>query len=130
VEYKQSTRETSVKIGSLTILPLGTGYAGHGQGLNNPAYEHVAGDNAGPPPKGTWTISAMGDYTESNGKRLNYAMVITPTKNVDMTGRAPVFLIHGGNFAQQDSSLGCVVLQPAVRVTIGTTGITDLEVVR
>lgn len=72
----------------------------------------------------------MGDYTKSDNRVLGYAMVITPTENVDMTGRAPVFLIHGGDFGQRCSSLGCIVLPPEARVTIGTTGITDLEVVR
>jgi RHS repeat-associated protein len=130
VEYRQKTGETSVKIGSLTILPLGTGYAGHGQGLDNPAYEHVAGDNAGPPPKGTWSIGPMEDYTKSNGKVLENAMVITPTKDVDMTGRGPAFLIHNGNMVIQNSSLGCIILPDEDRAPIGTSGITVLEVVR
>jgi RHS repeat-associated protein len=138
VEYKQGSGETSVKIGSLTILPLGTGYAGHNKGLNNPANEGVEenyadprNSNAGPLQRGKYTIGAIGTNYTSNGTRLDMSMSLTAVPGAtDPVNRSGGYFMHGGNFVTMDSSQGCIVEPPAVRVTIGNSGIIDLEVVR
>jgi RHS repeat-associated protein len=134
-QYRQTSGDTDLKAGAVTVFHAGRGYAGHGQGLNNPASEHEAGENAGPPPKGSWTIGPMEDYTiqsgPNRGKLLRNAMVITPGEDVDMTGRGPVFLIHGPRDpSQQNDSTGCIVLPLPERAPVGTSGIHDLEVVQ
>ena len=131
VEYKQSTGETSVKIGSLTILPLGTGYAGHGQGLNNPGSQSVgeADDkaNAGPVPQGGWTIGpAVNNHLGSP------AMPLQPNPGTQTFGRRD-FWIHADNPARPplSSSEGCIVLpRREDRLAIAGSGIDSLEVVQ
>jgi hypothetical protein len=132
VEYKQRTGETSVKIGSPTILPLGTGYAGHGQGLNNPGSQSVgeADDkaNAGPLPQGGWTIGPA-----VNNNLGSPAMHLHPDPGTKMFGRdKDSFWIHADNPTKPplSSSEGCIVFpNRAVRVAIGASGIDTLEVV-
>jgi RHS repeat-associated protein len=133
-QYKQSTGDADLKIGAVTVFHAGTGYAGHGNGKNNPACEHVSGENAGPPPKGTWTIGPMRPYTIETGPRqghvLGDAMTLTPGKDVDMTGRDGGMLIHGPHDpSRQNDSTGCIILARPERVPIGTSDIKVMEVV-
>jgi RHS repeat-associated protein len=139
VEYKQSNGDTSVKIGSSQIMRLGTGYAGHNKGLNNPANQNVPedkkdpkNDNAGPPPQGQYGIGPMRTIvvTAPDGRRISLtaSMRLTPAANNEMFDRGG-FLIHGGNFRTMDSSQGCIIEHLDVRSAIGNSGIKDLEVV-
>jgi len=138
VEYNQSNGDTSVKIGSLAVLPLGTGYAGHGDGLNNPAYEgveenyaHPDKSNAGPLPRGKYAMGPMGTHVTSNGHVLQMSMRLTEVPGAtDQVDRSGGYFMHGGNFHTMDSSQGCIVEPPDVRATIGSSGINDLEVVK
>ena len=121
--------------------PAGTGYAGHNEGLNNPANEHVAGDpqrpddtNAGPLPQGEYTIGKQQDNVSRSDKDKTFkaSMRLTPDPHNDMTGRShdDSFLIHGSNdYTRQNSSQGCIVMKEEYRNNIGQSGVIDLEVV-
>jgi hypothetical protein len=137
VEYKQSTGDTSVKVGSLTVLPLGTGYAGHNKGLNNPANEGVEenyadpkNSNAGPLPAGKYSIGPIGTHYVKNGTvELRNSMRLTEEPGTDMLGRSGGYFFHQGSFVTMGSSQGCPVERPDVLLTIGNSGIPELEVV-
>jgi len=65
------------------------------------------------------------------GNMLKDAMTLAPDPGTDMRGRSGAFLIHGSNdYSTQDSSLGCIVMRPSERNTIGGSGVTDLQVVQ
>jgi RHS repeat-associated protein len=148
IEYKQGdgggrkAGDTSVKIGTVEIVHLGIGYAGHGQGLNNPANEGVEENyadpkksNAGPLPRGDYTIGPIGDHTvhDQNGRpvTLGNSMRLTPVPGAtDPVDRSGGYLIHGGDYVHKNSSQGCPVENPAVRGAIGNSGIHELEVVQ
>lgn len=111
---------------------VGEGYAGHNQGLNNPASQHVPGggsnSNAGPLPQGGYTIEPQQDNVTGSGTSLPGSMRLTPDAGNDMSGRAG-FLIHGGNMTTRSSSQGCIVLPPNIRNRIGNSGDNRLRVV-
>ena len=131
-EYKQNTGDTDVKVGATEIAHVGTGYAGHGEGLKNPANQSVSEkedkENAGPLPQGQYSIGPMFDNKGSTGPA---SMRLTPDPNNEMFGRDR-FLIHGPVPGETCpcSSEGCIVLPRAERVTIGVSGIDTLEVVQ
>jgi hypothetical protein len=137
VEYKQSTGDTAVKIGSLTILPLGTGYAGHNKGLYNGAYEGVEenyadpkNSNAGPLAAGKYFIGPIGThYAQNQRVRLDNSMRLTQEPGTDMLGRSGGYFFHQGSFITMDSPQGCIVERPDVLLTIGNSGVPELEVV-
>jgi hypothetical protein len=98
--------------------------------VNNPDNQNIKGKNAGPLPRGQYTIGPERNYTEHNGKVLMNAMKLTPNPSNQMFGRSG-FLIHGSNdYSRQDSSLGCIVLRPSARNVVGGGGIIVLEVVQ
>src|SRR5437870_7779771 len=82
--YKQSTGSISIN-GAV----VGTGYSGHGTGLNNPEKEKEP--NVGPIPVGEWTISEAFKHN-SKGPLV---MRLTPVGHI-AHGRTE-FLIHGDN---------------------------------
>jgi hypothetical protein len=62
---------------------------------------------------------------------LDMSMRLTEVPGeTDQVDRSGGYFIHGGNFDTMDSSQGCIAEPPAVRVTIGNSGISDLEVVQ
>ena len=127
-EYSQST-------GQLWHFPpeggaaefIGEGYAGSGEGLNNPLYQLEP--VVGPLPEGAYTIGPLQENTTLQGTVLPESMRLYPGSETDMFGRAG-FLIHGGSFRTFNSSNGCIVLPPEVRRIIGRSGDNELRVVR
>lgn len=93
---------------------LGTGYAGTGDGRNNPDMQNVP--FVGPLPQGQYTIGNPFNYTGGTGP---YSMRLTPNSANDMFGRNG-FLIHGNN-AINDASHGCIVCPLATRQLIYNT---------
>jgi RHS repeat-associated protein len=131
--YKQSSGSMDLKAGTITVQHAGTGYAGHGEGLNDPESQSVgeADDkaNAGPLPRGEYSIGKQRDNTIHGGRVvLRASMRLTPNPSNVMEGRDG-FLIHGDNAARnQSASEGCAVLGPVERNTVGQSGINTLEV--
>jgi hypothetical protein len=108
--YSQSSGQMRSAAGSL----LGTGYAGHGAGVNNPALQSLP--NSGPLPQGTYTIAPPTDTT-THGP---YVMWLTPDPSNQMFGRS-AFGIHGDeieNIGKELASQGCIVMSKPFRVAI------------
>jgi len=104
--YQQSTGKLTDPTGAW----IGTGYSGHGEGLNNPAME--ADPGVGPIPAGIWDIGPALDPPDHLGP---IAMPLTPLPGFDPHGRS-AFFIHGDNAAGDESaSHGCIVIQRADR---------------
>ncbi|CAB4131058.1 Protein of unknown function DUF2778 [uncultured Caudovirales phage] len=99
-----------------------TGYAGMGEGKNNPALEAVA--NIGPLPRGLYTITGPPCIHPHCGQ---FTLRLEPDSTNEMHGRAG-FLLHGDN-ATGTASQGCIVLPRKVREEIWASGIRRLEVV-
>lgn len=101
-----------------------TGYAGNGEGLNNPDMENV--HQTGPLPRGLYTIG----QPYRNQKTGIYTMNLIPDPNNEMFGRAD-FRIHGDNGkGDRSASEGCIVKSPqADRELIWNSGDRTLKVV-
>lgn len=112
------------KTGVLTLdgEVIGKGYAGKGEGLNNPAKEGVR--NVGPIPAGAWTLSKPRTY-----RTMPNCFDLAPNGHKAL-GRTE-FLIHGDNKAMnQTASEGCIILAPDIRKKIAESGVTKLRVVK
>lgn len=106
-QYSQST-------GTITHNgePFGTGYSGHGQGLNNSDMQNVRG--VGPLPQGFYTIQPPTVHP----KLGPVAMELLPYSTNTMFLRDG-FFIHGDTAAMNHTaSDGCIVLNHDVRVSI------------
>jgi len=103
--YKQSTGETTHN-----NTPAGVGYAGRGEGRNNPAMQDK--HDIGPCPRGIYDV----ENAEDDPKMGPLTMRLTPDKFNEMHGRAGM-AIHGNN-AVNDASHGCIILPRAVRQMI------------
>jgi hypothetical protein len=91
--------------------PLGKGYSGHGQGLNNPKLEMV--HNLGPIPKGVWEIGTFFD-----DKHLGVIIAALKPTDQDVFGRSG-FYIHGDNKRMNfTASDGCIILSKPLRQLI------------
>lgn len=91
------------------------GYAGRGEGLNNPQMQDVK--NTGPLPQGLYTIGMPYAHTHLGPVCMN----LQPDRHNLMFGRGD-FRIHADNFANNKSaSEGCIVMPLAVRIKIGET---------
>lgn len=100
------------------------GYAGHGEGKNNPDMQDVA--KVGPLPVGLYVIRAPYD----SAKVGPYALPLEPDADNEMFDRS-AFRIHGDSIQHPgEASLGCIVLPKAVRVAIWESGDHQLQVVR
>lgn len=89
-------------------LLVGVGYAGHAEGVNNPALQAVR--NVGPLPCGGYTISEMLDKHIIGNLVLVWCVRLTPDADNEMFGRDG-FLIHGDNDeGNKSASEGCIVL--------------------
>lgn len=100
---------------------LGTGYAGHGSGLDNPAMEAV--HSVGPLPRGRWRIGPWHDHPHLGP----CVAALTPLGH-DAHGRS-AFFIHGDNrAANHTASDGCIVLAPTIRRAMAASTDTVLEV--
>ena len=102
------------------------GYAGHGDGVNNPSLQGV--QSVGPLPTGRYTIGAQQNNVTGSGLILRGSMRLTPAPSNEMHGRSG-FLIHGDNNRRnQTASEGCMVFNRDVRDQIANSGDTDLVV--
>lgn len=101
---------------------VATGYAGHGEGVNNPWLEDVG--SVGPLPTGRYTIGPQ--YNSPNTGRAT--MALTPSPTNAMYGRS-AFRIHGDNSRRnQTASEGCMIFDRGVRDLIANSGDNDLIV--
>jgi Protein of unknown function (DUF2778) len=114
--YRQST-------GQLLRL-AGTGYSGHGAGVNQPDLQDVK--MVGPIPRGRWTIGPA--YSSSEKGAL--VLPLAPAIDTDTLGRSG-FLIHGdliGHVGENLASEGCIILSHDIRAQIAASGDHDLLV--
>ena len=109
--YEQSTGRL-LRNGKLA----GFGYAGYGDGQNNPAMQHLR--NVGPLPQGVWRILPPQDPA---GRLGPLALPLEPISG-EMFGRDD-FLIHGDSTARnRTASIGCIVVAIEVRRLIVGSG--------
>lgn len=119
--YEQRTGRLIAPNGELSAV----GYSGHGQGLNNPAMEHV--EKVGPIPAGQWIIGSPYD----SDKTGPFTLPLYPDTATATFGRSG-FKIHGDSIAEageEQASEGCIVLSHAARVQISDSGDSRLLVV-
>lgn len=112
------------KTGHITLRNtlVGTGYSGHGVGLDNPDLETMA--NVGPIPRGEWRIMRWDDV---HGDKGPIVAILAPMHH-DAHGRS-AFLIHGDNSAGNHSaSHGCIIAGPEIRKALRASGETKLVV--
>lgn len=103
----------------------GTGYSGHGIGLNNPDYQNVP--DVGPIPQGSYAIDAPID-SPTHGP---YVLPLTPLNGTETFGRSG-FLIHGDevqHVGEHLASLGCIIMPRSVRELIWASSDHTLEVI-
>jgi hypothetical protein len=102
---------------------VGSGYAGHDWGKNNPAAEAAPG--IGPVPRGHWAIGAPRNSPNTGP----YTLTLDPKPGTDTHGRS-AFRIHGDSVkAPGTASHGCIILPRSVRELIWNSGDHDLEVI-
>jgi len=106
-------------------VPVLTGYAGRGDGLNNPAMQDQL--NLGPLPEGLYTMTDLLDCPETTGLAT---IILDPDPANQMFGRSD-FRIHGDNAAaNHTASDGCIIAGHAPdRIAIWDSGDHVLEVV-
>lgn len=106
---------------------IGNGYAGNGNGINNPAMQNVP--DTGPLPQDAYTIEPQQNNTTGSGTSLPGSMRLTPDPGNSMYGRSG-FLIHGdSNQGNRSASEGCIILNRNIRNRIGHNGDSILMVV-
>ena len=109
-EYSQSTGSFVCRNAGGQTYASCTGYAGKGQGLDNPAAQNQR--NVGPIPQGTYTV---GGFTTRRGANTR---PLTPDPSNHMYGRAG-FLLHGDNAARNNTaSEGCIIIPPQCRTAV------------
>lgn len=117
--YSQATGQLTDPHGKL--FPVG--YAGCGDGKNNPAMQAI--HNVGPLPVGRYLVGAPMDDPRVG----RYALYLEPAPSNEMFGRS-LFYIHGDNRAANGTaSEGCIILPFTARQAIWHSGDHHLEVV-
>jgi len=117
--YEQATGEMRYADGEV----LEVGYAGKGEGKNNPDMQYVI--KVGPLPVGRYTIGRPYD-TNTHGP---FVLRLTPHPDNEMHGRAG-FLIHADAIRfPGEASEGCIILSRKARGIIADSGDNELEVV-
>ncbi|HKS04919.1 MAG TPA: RHS repeat-associated core domain-containing protein [Gemmatimonadaceae bacterium] len=118
------TAETTEDDGGYMIESMtATGYAGNGDGVNNPDEQDIA--SHGPIPRGTYGIGPAQDTNLGSP-----SFFLTPKSDNDMEGRSR-FWIHADNSKKnQSASKGCIVLPLYARQWIAARGCSVLDVVR
>lgn len=100
------------------------GFAGHGEGKNNPILQ--AAHDVGPLPVGRYAIAEMIPETASHGP---YVLRLVPDPSNIMYDRGG-FLIHGDNKKHPGTgSTGCIILPRTMREIIWASCDRVLEVV-
>ena len=106
------------------VQPLGVGYSGHGDGLNNPAMQDAHG--VGPLPEGFYTIGEPKHPIDHLGP---LAMPLIPDAANEMHGRS-AFFVHGDNrLANHTASDGCITLRATARSAINASTDKRLHVI-
>ena len=94
----------------LNTIFIGTGYCGHGSGLNNPAAQDQ--QNIGPIPTGSYAIGPVHTPPDHLGP---LALPLYPDPTNQMYGRFGFFM-HGDNqYANHSASNGCIIMGPDIR---------------
>ncbi len=125
--FRQSTGQISHIDVEGNTTHIGTGYSGHGEGLNNPSMQHMP--NVGPIPQGTYTIGPQQTNVTGSGTRMPASMRLTPDPNNQMYRRGG-FIFHGDNATvNQSASKGCPVANRDIRNQISNSGDNVLRVV-
>ena len=98
------------------------GYAGRGNGKNNPDMQCVK--DTGPIPRGWWTILSA---TDQGPTKLS--LPLTPDTQTDTCGRS-AFYVHGDSISNPGTaSRGCIILPRSTRRCISESGDTRLQVI-
>lgn len=141
----QTYRQASGVIENATGRIIGSGYAGKGEGRNNPILQDVragcrliggewvpveglTGNDWGPLPQGIYTMLAPED-TASHGP---YVLWLVPGEGNDMQGRSG-FGIHGDeirNAGKFQASEGCIVVEHSVRQAMWESNDHRLQVIQ
>ena len=117
--YSQSTGNLTEPSGTI----IGTGYSGHGAGVDNPADEQIP--DVGPLPVSSYTI---GPFFNDPGGKGPLVAHLTPCDGTVEYGRSG-FMIHGDNTeANHSASEGCIILAHPLRLAIAQSGDNSLEV--
>lgn len=119
--YQITTGQIRDEEGQIAI-----GYSGHGEGLNNPAFQQV--HNVGPIPCGDYEIVGPPVDTASHGP---FVMRLEPKPGTETYGRSG-FLLHGDSLEHAGEHLaseGCVVVSRGAREVIWESGDRDWRVV-
>ena len=103
---------------------IATGYAGAGEGKNNPDADSIP--RVGPPPRGVYKIvSALVD----GGHMGTFVLVLEPEPGTEMHGRSG-FCVHGDNVLHPGmASNGCIILSRSTRRLIWDSADYQLSVV-
>lgn len=118
IQYDQRTGNIDVR-----NTFVGSGYSGHGIGLDNPDKEDM--QNIGPIPRGEWHIVRWDDHHGEKGPQV---AVLEPVGH-DAHGRTE-FLVHGDNAAaNHTASHGCIAANRNIRDAMRASGETQLMVV-
>jgi hypothetical protein len=118
--YFQSTGNLFDPAGAIECV----GYSGHGEGLNNPAFQNVP--CVGPLPQGAYSIGEPFDDPEHG----RYCLRLEPLEGTETFGRTG-FLCHGDKISapgQHKASLGCLIADLIARNRMGTSSDRVLEV--
>lgn len=92
------------------------GYAGNGEGKNNPAMQNVP--KVGPPPRG---IYSQGDVVQHHPRVGEFAIPLIPDPANQMEGRSE-FFCHGDSFQHPgEASDGCIVAPRWLREEIAAS---------
>ena len=103
--FEQKTGKITDDLGKI----IGHGYAGHGEGKNNPEMESVK--NTGPLPKGIYYKGQKIDHPKTGP----YSIRLIPDKNNQMFGRSG-FMFHGDSKRNPGTaSEGCIVASRKIR---------------
>ena len=110
--YRQSTGELIAPSGEV----VGTGYSGHGAGVNNPADQAIP--DVGPLPQGRWTLGPLQPTHPGLGPDV---LPLYGQPGTNTFGRVG-FYIHGDNAAMDHTgSEGCLVLVHPLRLMLAAS---------
>lgn len=119
--YQQSTGFLISAEGTKLFPP---GYAGRGQGKNNPEMQDT--HDVGPLPQGRYTMTDMVPDAPHTGR---FTIILEPDAGNEMFGRS-LFRIHGDSIEEPGTaSDGCIVQNYTNRVTVWDSSDHRLQVV-
>ena len=117
--YHQPTGILTAPDGSVA----GAGYAGYGDGVNNPADEAIP--DVGPIPHGRYSIGPAFTHPVCGP----VAMRLEPLPGTDTHGRSG-FLMHGDSSAMNHTaSHGCIIMARDIRLRVAASAVRVLVVV-